>query len=254
MTSALHIESGTSPPRRVKKLKRVIECIGHEDHKCGKKVHATVWSQRRCSTCTINHRREYLHKYARSAKRRKVNREYQLKRYHSAKGREYTQKHTRTAEYREYHLKYSRRPKWRKYRQEYNRSLKMRKWRRKYGREHKRRIETRHERMLVRSKKLRKRGVISRPLSLKRYKEKVLYPDGRTRMCSYCRHDVSEGGSGLDRMDNKVGYTDANTVVCCGGCNAWKNSHHTFEETMNHFKPMRDAALRAYRQSQLVAA
>jgi hypothetical protein len=46
--------------------------------------------------------------------------------------------------------------------------------------------------------------------------------------CDYCGFIPTDGESlnGLDRVDNGGGYTDANTVPCCGACNFMKQCSH----------------------------
>jgi hypothetical protein len=59
--------------------------------------------------------------------------------------------------------------------------------------------------------------------------------------CDEAGGSLRETSAGLDRIDSAITYTDANTVPCCFGCNAWKKDIHTYQETMDRFKPMRDA-------------
>lgn len=43
--------------------------------------------------------------------------------------------------------------------------------------------------------------------------------------CHYCHRDITPNNkSGVDRLDNDVGYIVANTVACCTECNTMKNS------------------------------
>lgn len=94
----------------------------------------------------------------------------------------------------------------------------------------------RHKRQLV------PRGIIGKPMSLSDYLQKLYFVDGRERRCYYCHGENNKTGSGLDRLDNNITYTVKNTVPCCRGCNSWRGSTHTVQETRNHFKPMRGAA------------
>lgn len=41
----------------------------------------------------------------------------------------------------------------------------------------------------------------------------------RSHPCNYCGGSLPESGSGMDRLDNRIGYTLSNTVACCGQCN-----------------------------------
>ena len=208
---------------------RTIKCIGYEGHECGKTVRATNNRQKRCPACAKEAQRKYDHspkgrktrrKYRRSPEGRKAQRKYM----HSPKGRKAQRKVQR---------KYMHSPKGRKAR---------RKASRKASRKAGRKLKPRHREMLRRAKKLKDRGIKGRPISLKRHKEKLFYSDGQPRPCTYCGHEIGETGSGLDRKDSSIGYTDSNTVACCGGCNVWKSSNRTYLETMKHFKPLRDAA------------
>lgn len=46
--------------------------------------------------------------------------------------------------------------------------------------------------------------------------------------CHYCGYEPAPGETvnSLDRVDSDAGYTDANTVACCGVCNAMKGPLH----------------------------
>jgi hypothetical protein len=62
-------------------------------------------------------------------------------------------------------------------------------------------------------------------LTFEEYEKLIVNP------CYYCEKDISnERGSGLDRLDNKVGYRLGNVVACCKACNVGKNEHFTPEE------------------------
>ena len=46
------------------------------------------------------------------------------------------------------------------------------------------------------------------------------YADLMQQHCHYCNQSLAEEtGSGMDRMDNELGYTSANVVQCCSDCN-----------------------------------
>lgn len=61
--------------------------------------------------------------------------------------------------------------------------------------------------------------------------------------CYYCLGPtIDKTGIGLDRVNNRLGYTVKNVVPACKSCNYWRNVFHTVQETRRHFKPMRDAA------------
>lgn len=51
------------------------------------------------------------------------------------------------------------------------------------------------------------------------------------RPCHYCGAVIDLVG--IDRVDNAVGYTVANTVLCCWVCNSWKMTF-TMEEWRAH--------------------
>jgi hypothetical protein len=43
-------------------------------------------------------------------------------------------------------------------------------------------------------------------------------------MCKYCGEELPTLGSGLDRIDSKIGYVAGNVVPCCQLCNAMKGA------------------------------
>lgn len=47
--------------------------------------------------------------------------------------------------------------------------------------------------------------------------------------CFYC----DEKSTGLDRVCNSRGYTNANIVPCCAECNRLKSDKYTCEETLS---------------------
>jgi hypothetical protein len=101
-----------------------------------------------------------------------------------------------------------------------------------------RQIDRRYKRTLIDAKKHVFEGDV---LTFEQYKVKLCYPDGSLRSCHYCHHSVGETGSGLDRIECHITYTNENTVPSCHGCNVWKKNKRTYRETMDRFKPMRDA-------------
>lgn len=40
--------------------------------------------------------------------------------------------------------------------------------------------------------------------------------------CFWCRRELNQTGSGLDRLDNRIGYELGNVVPSCWGCNVLK--------------------------------
>lgn len=48
--------------------------------------------------------------------------------------------------------------------------------------------------------------------------------------CFYCEGPLPEAGTGLDRRDNKIGYTLENVVPCCTACNHIRGHYLTVEE------------------------
>jgi len=95
-----------------------------------------------------------------------------------------------------------------------------------------------------------RRGCNGKPMSLEAHCKKLYYADGRDRPCWYCKGENNKKGSGLDRLDNNKTYTVANTVPACRGCNTWRGSTHSVQETRDHFKPMRDAARLKKKENQ----
>ena len=58
----------------------------------------------------------------------------------------------------------------------------------------------------------------------------------KTKICFYCGDSIiMRTGTKLDRIDNSIGYTNENTVGCCGQCNIAKNDY-TQEEFQNWIK------------------
>lgn len=73
-----------------------------------------------------------------------------------------------------------------------------------------------------------RRGLVFE-IDLKTYVE-LTKPDVK---CYYkCGNFVPLTGMGLDRLDNRLGYTKNNVVPCCGVCNATKNSMITSVEML----------------------
>lgn len=104
-------------------------------------------------------------------------------------------------------------------------------------------IAPRHAILINRHKKqLSPRGIKGSPMTLAEHQMKLFYKDGRERRCFYCGCENNKTGTGLDRLNNTFTYTFKNTVPCCWGCNSWRAHRSTVQETLNHFKPMRDAA------------
>lgn len=48
--------------------------------------------------------------------------------------------------------------------------------------------------------------------------------------CDYCGKELNPTGSGLDRMNNTIGYEIYNVVPCCRECNRVKSDVLTHEE------------------------
>ena len=48
-------------------------------------------------------------------------------------------------------------------------------------------------------------------------------------LCHYCGGPLNSSGSGLDRMDNSIGYVILNVVCCCRSCNSTKGSYHPYD-------------------------
>mgnify|MGYP001612350194 CR=1 FL=1 len=71
-------------------------------------------------------------------------------------------------------------------------------------------------------------------LSLRQYTKLIEQP------CYYCGTSMANSmGTGLDRLDNRYGYSKKNVVTCCGICNRTRGIYYTPEET----KVMIDALL-----------
>lgn len=49
--------------------------------------------------------------------------------------------------------------------------------------------------------------------------------------CYYCGKDLMVmAGTGLDRINNELGYSHKNSIACCATCNSVRGSHFTVEE------------------------
>lgn len=51
--------------------------------------------------------------------------------------------------------------------------------------------------------------------------------------CTYCERQLKETGIGLDRIDNKRGYSKSNVLSCCGVCNRIRSNKFNVHE-MKH--------------------
>ncbi len=56
------------------------------------------------------------------------------------------------------------------------------------------------------------------------------YHQVRDNPCFYCEGPISPTATGLDRLDNTLGYTVYNTVACCGPCNVIRGVNLTVNE------------------------
>jgi hypothetical protein len=52
----------------------------------------------------------------------------------------------------------------------------------------------------------------------------------KKKPCEYCGYPIVTTGSGLDRIDNKIGYIITNVVPCCYLCNTMKWKFWTYSE------------------------
>lgn len=57
-------------------------------------------------------------------------------------------------------------------------------------------------------------------------------------ICHYCQFPTNVStGSALDRIDNSIGYTKENVVLCCRACNVAKSDYFTYEEMVTTIGP-----------------
>lgn len=76
-------------------------------------------------------------------------------------------------------------------------------------------------------KQSRQRGK-SFNLTFEQYSEVVSQP------CHYCNYKLGKpvaAGSGIDRINNEIGYEPTNVISCCKTCNAIKMDYLSFDET-----------------------
>ena len=64
-------------------------------------------------------------------------------------------------------------------------------------------------------------------------------------ICTYCDGSLPKSGHGLDRKDNKKGYTLINAIPSCWECNAIKGQNLTHREAMVAIRAIK--AMRATR-------
>ena len=60
----------------------------------------------------------------------------------------------------------------------------------------------------------------------------VKYCELRSQKCYYCLQNLNPTGTGLDRIDNKKGYTLENVVPCCCDCNRTRSDIYSHEEML----------------------
>jgi hypothetical protein len=51
-----------------------------------------------------------------------------------------------------------------------------------------------------------------------------------SKKCEYCGGDLPKYGTGLDRINNSIGYTSDNVVPCCWLCNKTRQDNFTSDE------------------------
>ncbi len=62
----------------------------------------------------------------------------------------------------------------------------------------------------------------------------------RYKECHYCHNELPQRGSGMDRVDNSIGYLISNVVPCCTVCNKIRGDNLTHEETVVAIKAVLD--------------
>lgn len=62
------------------------------------------------------------------------------------------------------------------------------------------------------------------------------------KRCLYCDGSLPECGSGLDRIDNTLGYTLHNVNPCCTDCNYVRGNRFTAQEMIKYIGPAVKAA------------
>lgn len=77
----------------------------------------------------------------------------------------------------------------------------------------------------VAGKSIAKKRNMEWELSFEQYK--LLIENSK---CHYCPNQLASTGYGLDRIDNRLGYTFNNVVPCCGQCNMLRSNLITQQE------------------------
>jgi hypothetical protein len=63
------------------------------------------------------------------------------------------------------------------------------------------------------------------------------YLDIIKKGCYYCSKDIMiMTGTGLDRINNKLGYSKKNAIACCANCNMFRGTFFTMDEFKNIIK------------------
>lgn len=191
-----------------------------KNHKCiiCKKIKICIYAGRKCNSC---YKKQY-HKDNRDKLLPIINK--RSRKYNkNPKRQEYMRKRHQTKAWKKYSKEYSR--KWRKRPENINYS-KIRS-RRYYI---KNRLILRKTARTINSRwAYTKYSAFSRELrfDISKKKYKSLIEQG----CHYCKKDLTvEVGIGLDRINNKFGYSLKNVLPCCGVCNKIRNKHLTVEE------------------------
>jgi len=73
-----------------------------------------------------------------------------------------------------------------------------------------------------------KRRNIDLIISLEEYQALWKSSNGQ---CSYCKSEIKQAGACLDRIDNSIGYSIENVIVCCVYCNRLRGNILSYEET-----------------------
>lgn len=141
----------------------------------------------------------------------------------------YLKEYRKSDKFKEYNKQKSR---------EYRKTEKFKKYKESYKEQELKNTKKYYKTLKGRFNKLKvkaKNRSIELKLSFEQYEKLV-----KENKCHYCQLELPETGYGLDRKNNKIGYTIKNSVPCCSFCNAIKSNLLTYKETKYIIKKLKE--------------